>query len=181
VADSVAVAALSSTGAQSSWSLANYQLWQMANGYIPVAQALPQHPGSVAAAAVNQANGLSRQWTKMLSSTDSLLSAGSLDSVVRSLRKEGFPGEARASMTGGGASASATAGTDGEGSPLETAAEKAASSIREATAVTIGQQWRQTVALLDHHLSRQILTSSIETSISASKELNDGLDSLLRG
>ena len=59
----------------------------------------------------------------------------------------------------------------GEGNTLEQTAERAAAAIREATAETVDQQWRQTVALLDHQLSRQILTSSIETSISASKEM----------
>lgn len=190
MAEALAVTAISSTEATqsspSALSLADYQRWLMSSGHIPLAQALPHHPSNVAATASGQATNLSQQWNSMLSSTDQLLSAGSLDSIVRSLRKEAFPGDARASMTGGvmdspSAHEGEVEASKGEGNTLEQTAERAAAAIREATAETVDQQWRQTVALLDHQLSRQILTSSIETSISASKEMNDGLDSLLRG
>ncbi|MEM9438882.1 MAG: hypothetical protein AAGA73_00395 [Pseudomonadota bacterium] len=188
MADPIAITAVSSTDTpRSSWSLATYQQWLMSSGHIPIAQMMPQHPSQVAVTAASQASNLSRQWRGLLSSTDVLLATGAGDPVVRSLRKEAHPGPARASMIADVSSMSG--GQHRQAEPidpsavpsLEGVANQAATAIREATAGAIDQQWRQTVAILDHSLSRQILTSSIETSISASKEMTKGLDSLLRG
>ncbi len=185
MAEPIAVDAVAPAGNDklaSSNSFGAYQRWLLENGHMPVGQILTQHPGQIAAGTADQAERLSNRWDRFLARSNELMSPERLQAFTRSLRQPEHPGPARAVIPGEGQGvrrAGSGSANDEPASALAVA-EKASAAVREASAQAIEQQWQQTVALLEHDLSMKILTAAIESSISASKEVNDGLDMILR-
>lgn len=163
-------------------SLGAYQRWLLENGHMPVGQILTQHPSQIAADTANQAERLSSRWDRFLARSNELMSPERLENATKSLREPEHPGPARAVIPseGQGISRDSSGSANDEPTSALAVAEQASAAVREASAQAIEQQWQQTVALLEHDLSMKILTAAIESSISASKEVNDGLDTILR-
>lgn len=167
--------------ASSSSSLAAYQRWLADSGNMPIGSVLTQHPSRIAAAAMDQAGGVTNSWNRHLNLTAELFSDKKIDSLVNELRHgDTKPGPASAPLTPSSGEPASTVGSDHPPS-LEEVKKAASDGIMDATARSIEMQWRQSAALIEHDLSNQILTSTMQSSISAGKEINEGLDSLLRG
>lgn len=167
--------------ASQSTSMAAYQRWLADSGNMPLGSVMTQHPSQIAAAALDQAGGLTRTWNSHIDKTSDMFSTRKIDSMVNELRHgDKPPGPASAPL---GSAPSTPVSTAAAAAPasLEEAEKTASASIIEATALSIEAQWRQTAALVEHDLSNQVLMSSMQSSISAGKEINEGLDSLLRG
>lgn len=167
--------------ASQSSSMAAYQQWLADSGNMPIGSVLTQHPGRIATAAMDEASGLTDRWNRHLDRTADMFSDKKIDSMVNELRHgDARPGPAIAPLAPASGTAPSTTGAEAPTS-VEEAKKAAGDAIMDATARSIEMQWRQTAALIEHDLSNQILTSSMQSSISAGKEINEGLDSLLRG
>jgi len=165
-------------------SMATYQRWLADSGNMPLGHVLAQHPQQIAASALGQAGELSHSWNRFLAKSADLFSSEKIQKLTTDLRQGGAPANAPSQAVqpvaaNGPAAPSATAETS---ETSVQAAQKAASAqVTDTAAMMIELQWRQTAALLEHNLSGNILMSAVQSSVSSSKEIGDGIDSLLRG
>ena len=167
-------------------SMATYQRWLADSGNMPLGHVLAQHPQQIAASALGQAGELSHSWNRFLAKSADLFSSEKIQKLTTDLRQGGTPATTSDQVAlpvvasrPTAPSAPASAGTPE--TSVQAAQKTASAQITDTAAMMIELQWRQTAALLEHDLSGNILMSAVQSSVSSSKEIGDGLDSLLRG
>lgn len=185
MADVTAIGAIPAPNSNTnlSTSLGAYQRWLSGHGLMPIDQVLRRHPSEVATELVGEARGLSTQWDKFLHRTADRFATDKIERIMAGFdaaKAAHLPGAPVGTAHPGPARAPLGAAAGGATS-LDVASSRAASMIAKAGAAAVEAQWQQTVSMVEHDLSMQVLSTTIKASISTAKEFQDNLNTLMRG
>jgi|GEM_PF-4401659 len=173
-------------GKTSSSSINAYRQWLIDQGHIPLSLGIPQHPSELVSNLIDEAGNLTARWDKFSDVTKDSLSVSRMNELTANLHDG--PGLANHNTIAPASEShpyspghQAADERGDEANSLQGAAEVASKMIREAGIREIEAQWMQTVRTVEQSMSMTMMNASIQSSISTSKQFQDGINSILRG